>query len=94
MSTSQLLDKHIEEIEQEKIAPQANYGQHEHKDVGHVFAFRTATVLKKARGVAVVACRDSAGVRAESSRHLWLPGNNCSADGSLEEGLDFFLRAL
>src|SRR6185503_14114887 len=78
---SQLLDKHIEKIEQEKVAPQANYGQHKHKDVGHVFAFRTATVLKKARGVAVVACRGSAGVSAESTQHLWLPGNNCSAAG-------------
>jgi hypothetical protein len=51
--------------------PQANYGQHKHKDVGHLFAFivRTTTVLKKERGVAVVACGDPAGVRAESPQH-------------------------
>jgi hypothetical protein len=39
-----------------------------------------------------VACGDSAGVKAESTQHLSLFGNNCSAGGKLEEGLDFFLR--
>jgi hypothetical protein len=49
-------------------------GQHKHKDIGHAFAFiaRTATLRKKERGVAVVACGDSAGVRAEGAQHLSL----------------------
>jgi len=36
------------------------------------FIARTATLRKKERGVAVVACGDSAGVRAEGAQHLSL----------------------
>jgi len=47
-------------------ASQANHGQYKHKDVGHLPALHGNT-LEKERGVAVVACGDPAGVRAEKA---------------------------